>query len=83
MSETLDISATKNAKAFHEMLTLTKAGDRIIYHRGQFAAGAHKSAAMDAASAGLVLLFQKKVISAGGATFEYIAQRTEKKWKTS
>lgn len=76
-----DISDNRNPKAFNETLTLTRKGDVIIYHAGLFAAGVHKAPAVDAHVAGLVTLAQRRRNTTGHDRFEYIAQRTSKKWK--
>ena len=80
--QVFDISDNRNPKAFSETLTLTRKGDVIIYHTGLFAAGAHKAPAVDAYVAGLVTLIQRRRNTTGNDRFEYIAQRTSKKWKT-
>ena len=76
-----DISQNRNPETFYATLTLTSRGDWIIYHRGIHAAGAHKADALDAANAGLVNLAQRRVEGTNPAEFEYIAQRTSKKWR--
>lgn len=76
-----DLSNNRNPKAFDETLTLTRKGDLIIYHVGLFAGGIHSRAASLAHEAGLVTLVQRRRNTTGHDRFEYIAQRTSKKWK--
>lgn len=77
----VDISADRSPSAFDEALTMTRSGDWILYHAGLFAAGAHKASAAAAYEAGLVNLVQRRRNLFGYDRFEYIAQRTTKKWK--
>jgi len=74
----IDITAERDPNRFYEALTLTRAGDTILYHRGEFAGGMHKKNAMAAQEAGLVALVQRRI---GPEKFEYMAQRTKKRWK--
>lgn len=78
-----DLTQNRNPKAFNEILTLTAAGDWIVYHCGKYASGPHKASAMIACDAGLVTLAQRRVKKPGADDFEYIAQRTSKKWRTA
>jgi hypothetical protein len=77
-----DLRFNHNFKAFNETLTLTAAGDWIIYHCGRYASGPHKQAAMSASDAGLVRLTQRRIKKEGIDEFEYIAQRSSKRWRT-
>jgi hypothetical protein len=74
----IDIAVERDPKAFDESLATANTGDKIIYHRGEFAGGRHKTNAMVAQDAGLVALVQRRI---GPKQFEYIAQRTKKRWK--
>jgi len=71
MPDVIDIAPNTKSDAFLKALNVAKAGDKIVYHRGEHAGGAHKSAAFRAAGRGLVSLVQKRVAP---RTFEYIAQ---------
>tara|TARA_R110002167_G_scaffold189213_2_gene391356 strand:- start:604 stop:855 length:252 start_codon:yes stop_codon:yes gene_type:complete len=76
----LDISLTHKKRAFEEALKITRQGDSILYHTGSYAGGKHKTAALEAAKKGLVALVQKKK---GEGIFQYLAQRSKKRFKNS
>ena len=82
LPSTVDLSGNRDPHGFAKALTQTKKGDTIIYHTGEFAGGMHKQAALNAAAGMFVSLVQKPI---GGSKrnrrlFQYIAQRTAKKW---
>jgi len=74
----IDLIGVANKDAFSDALRTTKQGDTINYHIGQYAGGLFKNDALTAAEARLVNLVQKKL---GTGLFQYIAQRTKKKFK--
>lgn len=71
MPNVIDIAQKPSNDAFLKALNAAQTGDKIVYHRGEHAGGAHKVAAFRAAGRGLVSLVQKRVAP---RTFEYIAQ---------
>lgn len=73
-----DISHKLAKDGFDEALKQTRKGDVIIYHVGEFASGKHKYNALLAWEGGLVSLVQKKL---GNYKFQYIAQRSKKRFK--
>jgi len=79
--KTIDVSSDMGLNAFDEAVKITSKGDTIIYHRGAHAGGRHKFSAMVAQDEGFVALVQKRMDKAGDARFEYLAQRTGKKFK--
>ena len=76
--QVIDLQKSRNPKDFLEALTTTRAGDEIIYWRGEYAGGQHKTAVMQEYEDGLVAPLRRKL---GPKVFEYIAQRTRKKRK--
>lgn len=62
--------------AFTAAMKTTKRGDKIAYHVGEFAAGAHRQAAYKAYEKGQVLLVQRRLEH---SKFEFLAIRTGKK----
>ena len=74
----VDLMGVKDKNAFSDALKTTQRGDLINYHVGQYAGGLFKNDALTAAEARLVNLAQKKL---GTGLFQYIAQRTKKKFK--
>jgi len=75
----LDISLCIGKMAFEDALQTTKYGDTIIYHVGGYAGGKHSNDARAAFEGGLVALVQKRK---GRSHFEYLAQRTAKRFRT-
>tara|TARA_R100001369_G_scaffold59583_1_gene86478 strand:- start:200 stop:436 length:237 start_codon:yes stop_codon:yes gene_type:complete len=75
----IDLIGVANKDAFSDALRTTKQGDTINYHIGQYAGGLFKKDALTAAEARLVNLVQKKL---GAGLFQYVAQRTKKRFKT-
>lgn len=71
MSEVFDITLNRKADAFTDTLDAAKQGDVIVYHRGEFASGIHKTPALRAAGRKAVSLVQKRL---GKRSFEYLAQ---------
>ena len=78
MVKKVDLMGVKDRNAFSDALKTTQQGDTIRYHTGYYAGGLFKHDALMAAEARLVNLVQKKV---GAGLFQYIAQRTKKKYK--
>tara|TARA_R100001244_G_scaffold92249_1_gene69705 strand:- start:160 stop:396 length:237 start_codon:yes stop_codon:yes gene_type:complete len=73
----VDLMGVKDKNAFSAALKTTKHGDSIRYHTGYYAGGLFKHDALMAAEARLVNLVQKKL---GAGLFQYIAQRTKKRF---
>ena len=71
MSEAFDITKNRNPNAFTDTLDAATQGDVIVYHRGEFASGVHKTPAMRAAGRKAVSLVQRRL---GRRSFEYQAQ---------
>jgi hypothetical protein len=71
MSEAFDITQNRNPNAFTDTLEAAKKGDVIVYHRGEFASGIHKTPALRAAGRKAVSLVQRR---SGKRSFEYLAQ---------
>ena len=71
MSEVFDITLNRKTNAFTDTLDAAKQGDVIVYHRGEFASGVHKTPAMRAAGRKAVSLVQRRL---GRRSFEYQAQ---------
>lgn len=59
---------------FMQALLKAEPGDEIVYHIGQYAAGAHKADALAAADGGQCFLYQRKV----DGRFTYIAKKSRK-----
>tara|TARA_R110002049_G_scaffold232753_1_gene405320 strand:+ start:243 stop:488 length:246 start_codon:yes stop_codon:yes gene_type:complete len=78
MVKKVDLMGVKDRNAFSDALKTTKQGDTIRYHTGYCAGGLFKHDALMAAEARLVNLVQKKL---GAGLFQYMAQRTKKKFK--
>jgi len=81
----LDLLDAKNKSAFTDALNTTKHGDTITYHVGIYAGGLFKNDALAAANAGLVNLVQKRLFKNKAprvGLFQYVAQRTKKRFKT-
>tara|TARA_R110001632_G_scaffold1563_1_gene6891 strand:+ start:221 stop:457 length:237 start_codon:yes stop_codon:yes gene_type:complete len=73
----IDLVGVQNKDAFSNALKETKYGDKIHYHVGLYAGGPFRYDALMADQAGLVSIVQKKL---GGGLFQYIAQRTKKRF---
>jgi len=70
------IDITKERKGmFTHALAGAEPCDEIVYHVGQYAAGAHKADAFSASEAGLCLIYQRRV---GGGMFAYVAKKPKK-----
>lgn len=78
----IDLSGNRDPHGFAKALAQTNKGDSIIYHTGEFAGGMHKQAALNAAAGMFVSLVQKPIGNSKSKNrmFQYIAQRTAKKW---
>tara|TARA_R110002124_G_scaffold103509_1_gene252615 strand:+ start:1424 stop:1666 length:243 start_codon:yes stop_codon:yes gene_type:complete len=77
----IDISLEIGKMAFDDALKSTRFGDSIIYHVGPYAGGKHKHDALAASEGGMVALVQKKIHGRKKSQFQYIAQRSGKKFK--
>jgi len=72
--EAVDVSGER-AGAFEEALSNIGVGGQIVYHVGEYCAGAHKRCARSAYECGLVTLSLRK---RSKYLFEYIAIKTAK-----
>ena len=73
----IDITGEKKGKLW-SVLYEARPGENIIYHVGQYCAGAHRTDALGAYQKGLATLVQSRV---GPGRFAYIAQKTKRKRK--
>jgi len=72
-----EINIIKDGKgSFPNTLQEAEAGDDIIYHIGKYAAGPHKSDALQAALEGKCFIFQRRL---GDELFAYVAVKASDK----
>lgn len=67
----VDISGNRRAN-FAAILADVEVGTEVTYHIGEFAAGPHKSAAMEAEAKGACFIYQRR---RSGGNFLYIAKK--------
>ena len=72
-----EINIIKDGKgSFPVALQEAEAGDEIIYHIGKYAAGPHKSDALQSALEGRCFIFQRRL---GEELFSYVAVKAKDK----
>jgi hypothetical protein len=72
-----EINILKDGKgSFPTTLQEAEVGDEIVYHIGKYAAGQHKSDALQAALEGKCFIFQRRL---GDELFSYVAVKASEK----